>query len=405
MREEQKRRQIAEEVVVARQQIINKSVTDSDFAEKTDSGARRHKGVETGAGTEILYRFTLSNGVVKTMSLTTGKPIELSRPEKLEGFGVDGLVSLRWQETTNEDELKIISGYHVERRLDGENKFTRVSDVPVVISSMLDETEILFQSPVFFEDEVDNGRTATYRVYSIDIFGRQSEYSAEHKIKVEKITPPNGPSVSNPLLSDYAGQTPAEADVTWQALQYGIQNNPGKRGVALPIFAATSDTVRLTIYRSKSVGARPFDTPEPLANIKFTKIITPTPTLPPGVEPTPPPESPPYIVNFPATYNFVNLNGGNHAVKKVEDSVAPDVVYFDTQLELGCTYKYWVSAWDKWNNESTWSQSVTQEIPTAAEPQAPDKLIIGMKGRSRPIFREAPGIPTDAVIFSSAGTC
>ena len=42
---------------------------------------------------------------------------------------------------------------------------------------MLDILGIYFESPVFYEDEVENGRTAEYRIRSIDVFGRTSEYS------------------------------------------------------------------------------------------------------------------------------------------------------------------------------------------------------------------------------------
>ena len=39
---------------------------------------------------------------------------------------------------------------------------------------MLDESDVYFESPIFFEDEVENGRTAQYRICSIDVFGRRA---------------------------------------------------------------------------------------------------------------------------------------------------------------------------------------------------------------------------------------
>ena len=48
-----------------------------------------------------------------------------------------------------------------------------------------------------------------------------------------------------------------------------------------------------------------------------------------------------------------------------------DLAYFDIDVEEGCTYKYWVSAWDSWNNESVWSQSATMAVPTTVEPGFP----------------------------------
>ena len=66
---------------------------------------------------------------------------------------------------------------------------------------MLDEHDKYFESPVFFEDKVKDGRTAEYRIYSIDVFGRRSEYSDTVSVTVVRVTPPNAPSTSNRLCS------------------------------------------------------------------------------------------------------------------------------------------------------------------------------------------------------------
>ena len=73
------------------------------------------------------------------------------------GYGIDGKVYLRWAEAETKQERSILSGYHIERKLDGESSFTRITDEPVAISHVLDETNTYFQSPVFYEDTVDNG--------------------------------------------------------------------------------------------------------------------------------------------------------------------------------------------------------------------------------------------------------
>ena len=112
-----------------------------------------------------------------TLQIVKGDENKLTKPQRLMGYGIDGKVPLRWAEAETKRERSILSGYHIERKLDGEREFTRITDEPVAISHMLDETNTYFQSPVFYEDTVENGRTAEYRIYSIDVFGRRSEYS------------------------------------------------------------------------------------------------------------------------------------------------------------------------------------------------------------------------------------
>ena len=70
-----------------------------------------------------------------------------------------------------------------------------------------------------------------------------------------------------------------------------------------------------------------------------------------------------------------------HAQLKTPSPLHPDLIYFDDDIEEGCTYKYWVSAWDSWNNESAWSQAVSIALPTDAQPQDPDELYIAMHPR------------------------
>lgn len=75
---------------------------------------------------------------------------------------------------------------------------------------------------------------------------------------------------------------------------------------------------------------------------------------------------------------------------------APDMIYFDTDIKKGVTYKYWVSAWDSWDNESTWSKSSAIGVPSDKEPKVPEELTISMMARKLPAFSsKPPGIVDD----------
>jgi hypothetical protein len=81
-----------------------------------------------------------------------------------------------------------------------------------------------------------------------------------------------------------------------------------------------------------------------------------------------------------------------------ETPLEPSLVFFDADIQEGCTYKYWVSAWDdpEWNNESAWSASVTIGVPTEAQPQIPDALNIKMLSKELPdLSLLPPGIVLD----------
>jgi hypothetical protein len=79
----------------------------------------------------------------------------------------------------------------------------------------------------------------------------------------------------------------------------------------------------------------------------------------------------------------------------------PDL--FVAVVREGCTYKYWVSAWDSWDNESAWSQSITAGVPTEVEPKSTDALDIRMLARELPDFSMLPpGIFSDAAVSRDA---
>ena len=195
------------------------------------------------------------------------------------GYGIDGKVYLRWAEAETKQERSILSGYHIERKLDGESSFTRITDEPVAISHVLDETNTYFQSPVFYEDTVDNGRTAEYRVYSIDVFGRKSRYSDVYSLQVQKVTPPNAPSADTSLITrnmelknnniGITTENPAADGQISHIIEIVDELYPNKRGVALSVFTDSPDTVRFTIYRAEAIGAKGFGQPVAIANLEY----------------------------------------------------------------------------------------------------------------------------------------
>ena len=389
----------AEAILSARQQISTMSFVDSEFAEEAGFLVRDDlSALNLPNGTEVTYVVS-ANGVESTITVTYGKETNLSAPQGLMGYGYDGVVSLRWDDLcldaeADPDEKGIISGYHIERRLKGESNFTQITAEPIVIGYMLDELGWL-QSPIYFQDEVKNGMTAEYRVRSIDIFGRTSECSETIEVKVEKITPPNAPSAGVPVLS---GDVDTSKNYSFRSPDYGvnvsIQNsvklNSGKKGVVIPIYTDSPDTARFTVYRAVAVGSGNFGAPKPIANLLYDN----------------PMKDMDEETNERATSEKDKVKTKNVTVNKVNQITLrefapnwPNLVYFDADIEEGCTYKYWIAAWDdpEWNNESAWSQSVTAAIPTDKAPKEPGALDIAMLARELPDrSQDSPGLVNDA---------
>ena len=295
---ERTKRELVREVLDARRQITTLSYAEKDFAEEAKFLIHDDlKALGLPDGTVITYTAQSPDGSVSaSLEITIGLEFKLSQPTGLDGFGMDGRVPLRWDEAASQEELNIIIGYNIERKLDGESGFKKINDVPVAISHMLDDSDLYMESVIFYEDEVANGRAAQYRVCALDIFGRASEYSEvlvinkDSRQVVEKVTPPNAPSVSAPKLSTAASGSAAggagatdsvgateNISATDSAVQTSIDQNAGKKGVVLPIFTTSYDTARFTIYRAVAVGAGGFSKPEVLANISFDNPI-PEPT-------------------------------------------------------------------------------------------------------------------------------
>ena len=443
--------QIAYEIFTARQQLMSLSFVNDEFAEEAGFLFFDDlSGLELKDDADIAYYVETPGGtLIGRVFLTNGKTNDLTKPQGLLGYGIDGRVPLRWEQAQSEAERGIISGYIIERKLDGEKDFVRVNQEPVAISYMLDESDVYFESPIFFEDEVENGRTAQYRICSIDVFGRMSEYSDVVEFKVEKVTPPNAPAISPATLSmpgksaSRKDAMDSDADETTPIANHSIgvnqsiEANKNKRGIVLPIFAdftnavrftdsadSAEDIVRFTIYRAVAEGAKGFGPPEILSDIKYDN-----PSLPVGTNAGESSaerlsqsgsEISQNVQSAPSVDQLVQQNGrltwqGKSVISSItknrakqiildtEISGYPDLTYFDADVKEGYTYKYWVSAWDSWNNESAWSQSVTMGVPTKAEPKTPAALNIKMLARELlDLSALPPGVLGDPLVSYEA---
>ena len=186
----------------ARQQISTLAFVDDEFAEKAGFLVRDDlSALNLSNGTRVQYIVEMPDGSRSFVNITHGEEKNLTKPQELMGYGIDGKVMLRWDVPQDEEERSIVSGYHIERKLEDETSFTKITEQPVAISYILDEHDMYFELPVFFEDEVEDGLTAEYRIYSIDVFGRSSEYSDAVSVTVYRVTPPNAPVIESPALS------------------------------------------------------------------------------------------------------------------------------------------------------------------------------------------------------------
>ncbi|MCL2121162.1 MAG: hypothetical protein FWH28_02810, partial [Clostridiales bacterium] len=467
-KQEQLKRKAAQEVLEARQQLATLSYVDSEFAEAAElliHDDLAALGLE--AGTPVLYRISApGSSVSASLELTYGVEFNLSQPRGLDGIGIDGLVMLRWDEA-DMPESGIIIGYDVERKLTGENEFTKRNEVPVAISHMLDDRAGYMESVVFFEEEVENGVGAQYRIRALDIFGRAGGYSEVFVINgdsprqpavVEKVTPPNTPGVGAPVTSakiteELSGGSGAGASIS-EAVQASHAANQGINGVILPIYTESEDAVRFTVYRAVAVGAEAFGPPVPIADLLYDNPLkaireteeaaraaqaeaaatadsagsTDSSSSTDGSSSTGNAGSARNAILSGAltqaapqpaafTYNVHKVS----ALAKLIDSVTgkpgaaaqltlesntpgePNLVFYDSDIQEGRTYKYWVSAWDdpEWSNESAWSQAVSVSLPTKDQPQSPatESLKIKMLLKELPELSELPpGIMEDSAL-------
>ena len=87
------------------------------------------------------------------------------------------------------------------------------------------------------------------------------------------LPPPKSPGylwrkAGEPSAADETEDPAAGLQVS-PVVEIASELNPNKRGVVLPVFTDSPDTVRFTIYRAKAVGARRFGEPEVIANLEY----------------------------------------------------------------------------------------------------------------------------------------
>ncbi|MDI9470747.1 MAG: hypothetical protein QM296_11175 [Bacillota bacterium] len=391
----------------ARQQISTLAFVDDEFAEEAGFLIRDNiADKKLPNGEPITYIIEAPGGQSARVELHWGEELKLTKPEGFLGYGLDGKVFLRWRKPANEAEGRIISGYFIERKLEGESTFTTVNEKPVVIAEVLDTTGLFCETPVMYQEKLENGTKAEYRLYSIDIFGRRSECCAPIKLRVEKVTPPDAPTAASLVLS--TDETPPSDDPLGQAVQEALAKNSGREGIVIPIFNESPDTVRFTLYRAEKVGVGSYGKPVPLANFRFDN---PKKGEEGGKEGTLPGTVPPELLDEvaggagasqeetastapveeePAHYLSGVLHHALQFVLASNTPKAPDMVYFDANVEKGVTYKYWISAWDSWNNESAWSKSAAIGVPSDVEPSVPAALTISMMTRKLPDYSILP---------------
>lgn len=369
------------DIMDARNSMLTLANTDSEFAEAVGFGYEDNLGdTEYETNKEIEYvLLPLGEGVqipetssvkdenaregMYSLKVSYGAETPIEAPAEMQGYGADGEVHLRWSQPATDYGAGIISGYYVERRMEDEDGFTRLNEVPIAISYMEDEDNILYEVADYYVDyDVENGDKAVYRVQALDIFGRLSEFNPEPiSVEVKKTVPPGPPEADQPVLTTKAGSR-SESYFTDIGVKY-----PGEKGIILPITATTDDTTSCIVYRSSAWGGGSFSQPVEVGRIKI-------------------PEDKNEIV-------FDKRGTTETIVPRKTDAADTDAVFLDVDVTPGYFYKYWVSAVDDWENESAWSASKVIGYRTEAKPQVPESAQASMT------FNILPDLSLGAVGF------
>ncbi|MFO7636414.1 MAG: hypothetical protein R6W96_03820, partial [Clostridia bacterium] len=361
------------QVIESRNDILTKANIDAEFANDAGFGyADDLKGKTIEKNTLIEYILVPQKPVLTTVNLTVlssgtrpdgtfsikvpyGVEIPLNAPAVLEGYGADNLVYLRWTPPQSEQENSIVSGYMIERKKNKETQFKQLNEVPVVISYTRDEYGIFYEMPYFHLDEdMINGDTAVYRVRALDLFGRLSEYSHELNVTVYKVTPPNTPNLDQPSLST------GNLSRVGEYVRETADLNQGKTGVILPIYRTSNDTKLFVVYRSLALGTNSFASPVEIARINVQEMKSGT-----------------------ASRSVVKYNN-NRVLMNPASATDVDTVYFDSDVQPGYYYRYWVAAVDDVGNESPWSSGRVVSYPTDEPPVAPSSAQASMERNTLP---------------------
>ena len=337
------------DLLSARRTLLTRAFVDAEFATASGLGYDDDlSALKLAAGTPVSYRLTNTAGDSWSVDVVKGTEQKVARPTGLDAYGMDNLVSMRWTAPTSDFDRSSISGYFVERKGPGAGGFTRITPQPVAISYGLDATGVFFEAPVFFQDAgVLNGQTATYRIQALDIFGRLSDYSADVRVKVVKVTPPAAPNVDQPVLSADSSKRLESFFRTLETLNKGVP------GIILPAVRSSADTDTLVVYRSVAIGAGSFSAPVELARF---------PVSAPG-DPT-------------AKQRTVRVGKGRVLLAPTASGL--DLAYYDAAVKPGEYYKYWVAAVDTWGNESAWSSAKVVGVPLNDPPADPSAPIVSL---------------------------
>lgn len=359
----------------ARKALLTKAFVDSRFADDIGFGYEDVFGeTRYATHTPVQYIVVPVNGPADEISLTqiaSGEEIEgsfsitvpygvempLAAPEGFAGYGADQKVSLRWDAPTDSIQKRIISGYYVERRRKEQTLFVQANELPVAVTYSQDIEGFLCEASATFEDlNVLNNDEFVYRVQAVDILGRKSPYTPELEVKVHKVAPPQTPSLQDPTIPRKITTRTPESHQNLFAV------NSGNDGVILPISSNSADTSVFIVYRSKAYGKSQFGPPEELVRINYA----------------------PFAAVDEQVYSYTPTGGifaiqGIHPTEPGTVVNSPDILYFDSEVEPGYYYKYWVSAVDDYGNESEWSASQTAGLSSDLMPQIPVNPVAEMR--------------------------
>ncbi len=140
--------------------------------------------------------------VLPQITVECGTEQLISAPANLAGYGLDAASFLRWQQPTDEFSRSLLAGYMVERSDDGQNFQLVNPEGPIVISYRQDAEGNVYEPEHFFTDSQVQNRSKAYyyRVYAVDVFGRETARSTAIDLTVVKTTAPPEPILSKPVL-------------------------------------------------------------------------------------------------------------------------------------------------------------------------------------------------------------
>lgn len=336
---------------------------------------------ETGRISDASYRADPSYNPASDADLVVAVPdlgseIVLKAPETIQGYALNNRASLRW-DFPDEALRGVISGYHVYRKTDNDTDYVQITENPVTVPYVIKSDEeldfaVAFEGPVFFSDEtVLNGQKVSYKIKSVDFFGRTSEISeASLALEVVKTSLPYAPVADAPYLSTLINTENAAA---WLAQAKGRVR---ETSVLLPISAVsldgvTSDDVALfNIYRSVAYGKEEYGSPKLIAKVNGVDKISKT----------------------------VELDYFDKERRRVTERL-PGTYYVDSDVSPGYHYRYWVSAVDSWDNESAWSPPVSIAYESGEAPPRPENVQIKLVKNLRPSALDyLPGFGADRII-------